>query len=156
MTTNTKIQTLQEALEKAEPNTLADALRKLGFSKSQSKVKITVAALTAAAAIDVTTAAVKAAATISGITLANGENLPAIGKVVSLRVSTSGTANTVGSYAITDDGGTVVSPTASANVGLAKLSDDGKTLTFPTTVTGFVLEYYPKQESTQVEFGSNL
>jgi hypothetical protein len=45
---------------------------------------------------------------------------------------------------MTDTGGTAVSPTAGANVGLAKISDDGTTITFPSTVTAFILEYVPR------------
>lgn len=143
MTTTTAALLLQGELDDASLTNLADALRRVKLGHMFSKIKVTVAALTATATPDITSADVLAAATVSGITLASGERLPPIGQVVSLRCSTSGTANTVGSYAVTDDGGTALSPTASSVVGLAKLSDDGKTITFPTTVTGFVIEYFP-------------
>jgi hypothetical protein len=137
--TTTKVETIQEVLEKADPNTLADALRRMGFGKMLNPIKIVCTGLTAAASFDITTAAVKAAATVTGLGLEAGENLPPIGDVVSLRVTASGTANSVGTYAITDSG--TLTPTAGANVGLATLSADGKTLTFPSTVTAFVLTY---------------
>lgn len=137
--------TLQDLLDQANLNTLGDALHKVKLGHMFSRVKATVAALTATATPDVTTAAVKAAATISGITLATGENLPPIGQLISLRVTASGTAGSLGTYILTDSGGTAIVPPggASAAVGIAKISDDGKTITFPNTVTAFVLEYYP-------------
>lgn len=142
--TTTKTETIQEVLETANLNQLADGLKKIDFAKMLATVKAAMTGLAAAAAFDITTAAVKAAAIVGGIVLESGENLPPIGAVVSLRVTASGTANSVGTYAVGDAGSTPVSPTAGANVGLATLSDDGKTLTFPTTVTAFVLQYQPR------------
>ena len=75
MTTTTADLTLQDLLDQANLNTLADALHKVKLGHMFSRVKATVVALTATATPDVTTAAVKAAATISGITLATGESL---------------------------------------------------------------------------------
>lgn len=131
-------------LNNGNPGEIASAARKVLLGSMLSEVKVVATGLTAAAAFDITTAAVKAASTITGMTLVTGENLPAIGIVRNLRVATSGTANSVGSYVVCDASGTAVSPTAGANIGIATLSDDGKTLTFPTTVTGFTLTYYPK------------
>lgn len=145
--TVTKTNTLQEELESANPNTLADALRLCDLGKMLAPVKVVCTGLTAAASFDITTAAVKAAATVSGVTLETGEMLPAILSVTALRCTASGTANSVGSYIMSDAGGTAVSPTAGANVGIALLSDDGKTITFPTTVTAFVLEYCPRSKT---------
>lgn len=136
--------TLQEVLNKANLNQLPTVVQKMKLGNMLNPVKITVTGLTAAAAIDITTAAVRAAATITGLERATGDNLPAILAVKTLRCTASGTANSVGSYAVTDAGGTAVSPTAGANVGLALLSDDGATLTFPSTITAFVLEYIPR------------
>ena len=64
--------------------------------------------------------------------------------VGALRVVT-GAATFVGSYAVTDVGGTPLSPAASTLVGLATLTDDGKTITFPVgaAVTAFTIEYVP-------------
>lgn len=144
--TTTKTQTLQSILDSADPNLLADALRRTAPGKQNAIVKVVVVGITAAAAFDITTAAFAAlaAVTITGIDnpADAGEGLPAIGEVVSLRCTASGTANSVGTYAITDSG--TLTPTAGANVGLATLSDDGKTITFPSTVTAFVLRYRPR------------
>lgn len=146
--TTTATKTLRKALNDANPNEISDALRKVRLGQVLAPVKVAFAALTAAATIDITTVAAKAAATITptGL-LETGEELPPIGVVKTLRVTTSGTANSVGSYVVSDAGGTAVSPTAGANVGIALLSDDGKSLTFPTTVTGFVIEYMPRGEA---------
>lgn len=133
--TTTKEQTLQQILSAANPHQLADALRAIDIGLKHAVVKVTFAALSSAAAIDITTAASKAAATIVGITLDSGVNLPPIGKVITLRVTAGAAA--AAHRNVTDVGGT---PSAS----LATLSDNGKTLTFETTVTGFVLTYEPR------------
>jgi hypothetical protein len=145
MTTN-KTQTYTRLLDKAAPDSLPDLLRKMQFGKMNTPIKVVVSGLTATATPDITTAAVKAAATITGIELESGENLPAIGQVVSLRVAASATGASVGTYGVTDDGGTAIIPPggASAAMGIAKLSDNGKVLTFPNTVTGFTLIYWPR------------
>jgi hypothetical protein len=140
--------TPREILDQSNLNELADALKKIKFGRQLSRIKVTFAALTAAAAVDITTAASKAAATISGITLATGENLPPIGVWQALRITASGTAGSLGAYLLADTGATAIVPPggAGAAVGIAKLSDDGKTITFPNTVTGFVLEYFPRTD----------
>lgn len=143
----TKPLTIQQVLEKADPNTLADALRLLGFGKLLAPIKVVITGLSAAAAVDITSAAAKAAATITGIDeLEDGENLPAIGSCLALRVTASGTATSLGVYQLGDAGATPIVPPggAGAAVGVARISDDGKTITFPNTVTGFVLEYMPR------------
>lgn len=142
MTTNVN-ETMQRVLDQADPDKLADALRKMLFGRMQDPIKVVAAGLTAAAAFDITLAAFKALSTITGLTLATGENLPAIATVVSLRVVASGTATSLGTYGISDAGGTAIIPPggASAAMGIALLSDDGKTLTFPNTVTAFTLVY---------------
>lgn len=145
MTTTTRTETIQRALDAASPDDVADALRKLGnFGKSKALVKVTFVGLTAAAAIDITTAAAKAAATIVGIDLDTGENLPPIGVPISARV-TAGAA-TAGPRHITDVGGTPGAPGANGP-GIATLSDDGKTITFEGNVTAFVLLYQPAGSS---------
>jgi hypothetical protein len=145
-TTTSKVSTFQRLLAKMDLNILADLFRKMKFGRTLGPVKVTVSGLTASAAPDITSAAVKAAGTIVGMDLETGENLPPIGRVISLRVVASGTAASLGTYGVTDTGGTAIIPPggASAAMGIAKLSDDGTTLTFPNTVTGFVLVYYPR------------
>lgn len=148
MSSTTAELTYQQWLNRANLNLLPTIFQKMKLGNMLSPVKVTVASLTATATPDITSAAVLAAASaISGLERETGDRLPAILAVKTLRVSTSGTANTVGSYAVTDAAGTALTPTASANVGLALLSDDGTTLTFPTTVTGFVIEYIPRSNT---------
>lgn len=144
MSTTTADITLQQILNRSNLNQLAAALSKVKLGNVLGSVKVTVASLSATASPVITGSAVRAAATISGLDRGSNDNLPAIQTVKTLRVTTSGTPQAVGSYAISDAGGTALTPTAGANVGLALLSDDGTTLTFPTTVTGFVLEYVPR------------
>jgi len=147
MSTTTADITLQQILDNANLNQLAAALSKVKLGNVLGSVKVVVTGLTAIAAPVITGAAVRAAATITGLNRGSNDNLPAIQSVKTLRVTASGTANSVGSYVVTDAGGTELTPTASANVGLALLSDDGTTLTFPTTVTAFVLEYVPRPDT---------
>jgi hypothetical protein len=147
MSTTTADITLQQILNNANLNQLAAALSKVKLGNVLGSVKVTVASLGATATPQITGSAVRAAATISGLDRGTNDNLPAIQTVKTLRVTTSGTANSVGSYVVSDASGTAVSPTAGANVGLALLSDDGTTLTFPTTVTGFVIEYTPRPDT---------
>lgn len=145
---STKPQTLEEALKRANPNNIADMLKLLDVSKLFAPIKITVASLGAVAAVDITSPAVKAAITeLLGIgALPDGAFLPAIGSVLSLRVTASGTAASLGTYGISDAGGTPIVPPGGAGLamGIATLSNDGKTLTFPNTITGFVLAYTPR------------
>lgn len=140
---DTVLKTLQRAADQAGLNELADILHKVKFGHMLQPIKAVVTGLTAAAAIDITTAAVKAAATVTSIALDTGENLPPIGSLLSLRVTASGTAGSVGTYIFTDAGGTAIVPPggASSAVGIAKISDDGKTITFPNTITAFTIEY---------------
>ncbi len=147
--TTTKKQSLREAANSGDPGQLATVARKIKLGNMLSLVKATVVALAASAAVDLTAAATKAAATVTGITLATGEMLPAAFIIKSLRVTASGTAASVGAYMVGDTGATPTLPTggASAGVGIAKLSDDGKTITFPNTVTAFVVEYLPRADA---------
>lgn len=141
--TTTADRTLQTVLQDSNQNEMAAAFRKVKLGNFFAVAKVVVTGLTATAAPVITGSAVRAAATITGLDRATADNLPAIRQVVSLRVTTSGTANSVGTYAIGDASSTPITPTAGANVGLASLSDDGTTLTFPTTITGFELHYIP-------------
>lgn len=144
MTTDV-VPTYREIADKADPNTLADLFRLAKLGLTMSPMKITAAALTASDTFDITTAAFKAKITAYvGVALKTGELLPPVGCLLGLRVTASGTANSVGSYVTTDAAGTPVSPTAGANVGLATLSDDGKTIVFPTSVTAFIIYYVPR------------
>lgn len=132
--TTTKTNTLQEELELANPNTIADALKAAGLARQLASIKATFVGLASASAHDVTTAASRAAATVVGAVLETTEVLPPISPGCEVRVTAGAAA--AGPRQITDAGGT-----ASATV--AKLSDDGKTLTFEAGVTAFVLVYRP-------------
>lgn len=146
MATTVRKRTIRDVANAADPNQIADVLRKVRFGDMLTPVKAVVAGLTAAASFDITTALFKTFCTITGHTLLAGENLSPILHLISLRVVTSGTAGSVGSYVFTDASGTALVPPggASAAVGLALLSDDGKTITFPNTVTAFTLQYVPR------------
>lgn len=148
--TTTLNPTLQRALTAANPNNLADALRKVNPGKTNAVIKVVVTGMTANASPDITSATdMDGTNTVTGYDLGADEQLPAIGQVVSLRVTASGTAASLGTYGITDVGGTAIIPPggASAAMGIAKLSDDGKEITFPNTVTAFVLQYIPRSET---------
>jgi hypothetical protein len=84
---------------------------------------------------------------IADITVATGGG-PAIKALRTLRV-TAGAAAFVGSYMLTDSGGTPTSPVASTVLGIATISDDGKTITFPagTQATAVTVEYTPVPSS---------
>lgn len=134
--TTSKTETIQEILTLANPNQLADALRKVDLGNKLATVKAVFVALASAAAQDITTAAAKAAATVTGITLDSGENLPALGAWVTLRVTAGAAA--AGPRKLVDAGGT-------ADANNALISDDGKTITFEAAVTAFVLTYQPRE-----------
>lgn len=133
--TTTKIETLQRALNDANPNEVADCLKRVKLGNMLNTVKVTATALTSASAFDITTAAVKAASVIVGLSLDSGENLPASNVIQSVRVTAGAAA--AGLRQIGDS-----AATASATV--AKVSDDGKTITFEAGVTAFVLTYMPR------------
>lgn len=142
--TTTAQSTIKSILDLAPPDELADALRLMGLGTMLTPLKRTFTGLTAAAAIDITTIDGSGETVGAG----NGNRLPClVGKT--LRVTASGTAASVGSYILSDTGGTPTLPTggASAGVGIATLSDDGKTVTFPNTITAFVMEYVPQSKT---------
>lgn len=142
--TTTANDTLRADLNTGDLNSLQVNLSRIKFGNMLSIVKAVFTGVTGAATYDITTAAMKALATITGISLASGENLPAIRHVRSLRVTAATTGSVVGTYGITDAAGTVVTPATSGAMGIARLSDDGTTLTFASAdVTAFIIEYEP-------------
>jgi len=138
--------TLQKILNFCNLNQFMNALKKVKLGNVLAPVKVTFVGLSAAAAIDITTNASRLAATIVGLDRGLSDNLPAIHAVKTVRVTASGTANSLGTYAIGDAGSALLSPLGSTVVGVALLSDDGKTLTFPSTITAFVIQYIPRPE----------
>jgi hypothetical protein len=143
-TTKTFAETIQTILNEANPNTLADALKKIALGTMMSPVKAVVTGLTAANSFDLTSAAVFAKATVTGLPAGEvpASALPPIRSVTTLRVTAVGTG-ALGPRVVTDAGGTAGAPGATGP-GIALLSDDGKTLTFEGTVTGFTIEYSPR------------
>jgi hypothetical protein len=137
-----RVLTLRDAMNTGDITSQAAAQQQILLGNMCAMVKVVVTGLTAAATVNITTAATLAAATVTGIALAgDGELLPPIGHVRTLRVTAVGTGAT-GPRVVTDAGGTAIAPSAGI-AGVALLSDDGTTLTFEGTVTGFVLEYFP-------------
>jgi PPE-repeat protein len=114
--------TLKTELDRADPNNLADMLRKVALGSLLDVAEYDTGTITASA----------------DVTLPGGALV-----VQSARVVTSGTAASVGLYLAGDAGITPLLPPggASAGVGYAKLSADGKTLTFPNTVTRVIVRY---------------
>jgi len=114
--------TLANILTKADPNLIADALRKVNLGVMLAP---TVKTITQSSAVT--------------MTLSPPALCPA---VVSVRVT--GGAAAAGVYKVTDAGGTAVD---SATLGVAKLSADGTTLTFAVALTDAVVSYVPRSES---------
>jgi len=141
--TTTQTSTAQSILNKSDLNLTADALAKVNAGYALSVVKAVVTGATSLAAQDITSDDTKANAVVTGIApaLADGENLPAIGQVVTLRI-VAGTANT-GPAIVTDAGGTPTGIAALA-AAVATLSDDGTTLTFDAAVTAYTITYIPR------------
>lgn len=145
MTTLTETQTYQTALDKANPNLLADLLAAMKLGTLLTPLKRTFTGLTAAASFDLT--AIDGTGETTG---ASNPNRLAALSVTTLRVTseTSGTDGT-GSYVVTDVDGTMLDPTNSTAAGVARISDDGTTITFPEAdVTGFVITYIPRAQVT--------
>jgi len=137
--TLTQVRSTKVVLDESNPSEIASALQLLKLGTLHTPLKRTFTGLTGAASYDLT--ALDASGETTGT--ANPNRLPAA-HVRTLRVTAATTANTVGTYIVSDASGTKVSPTASTVVGIATISDDGKTLAFPTAdVTAFIIEYIP-------------
>jgi len=142
LTTTTVKQTVASVLDAGNATNIEDALSLIGLGRMLTPIKVVAASLTAADSFDITTAAFKAAATLTGITLASGQNLPAAQQVLGLvRVVTGGTTY-VGCYAVAPVGATVVTAATSGVVGICTLSDDGKTLTFPSSTQATAITFF--------------
>lgn len=134
MTTATAVQTLKIALTKADPNEIADALRKVDLGNMMQVKEWDTGVITATAVV----------------TLPEGALV-----VQSARVVSSGTAASVGTYMVGDSAVTPLLPPggASTAVGIASaqgitapgaaLTGTGNitTITFPNTVTRVVVRY---------------
>lgn len=120
-------ETLQSALDEANPNKLADALQQVKLGSVLTPVRATFTGLADVAAHDLTDAA-------------HGELAPIL---VPLSVRVTAGTGAVGNRALIDAAGTPAAPGANG-VGLATLSADGKTITFEAGVTAFIVEYLPR------------
>lgn len=123
--TTTATRTIKMVLDDADPNEVADALRKVKLGTVLTGLVEDTGVISASATVTLTKPALM---------------------IQSARVVSSGTAASVGTYAVGDASTTATLPTggASSGVGLAKISADGLTLTFPNTITQAVIQYIPR------------
>lgn len=158
-------ESLAKALNEADPNRIADALRILGIGVHLSPQKWAYLGTTGATSVVFgggTSSSTAAAAFIANasaglMTPALPSNfpylLPAL-SVATLRVTT-GASGVPGLYMVADASYTAaLYPLGFTNAagigqidtvpGVALLSDDGTTLTFPAQASGFVIEYIPR------------
>lgn len=121
----TVVETLKEALNKADPNKLGDALALVDLGTMLDVSEYDTGTVTASA----------------DVTLPGGAMM-----VQSARVVTSGTAGSVGVYAAGDAAATLLIPPGGANagVGVCQLAADGSKLTFPNTITRAIVRYIKK------------
>lgn len=142
--TTTARKTIQTALDTADPNVVADLLRKMKLGTMLTPLVRRFTALTAAAAFDLT--AIDATGETVGA--ANPKREPAL-VVNALQVIASGTAASLGAYIVAATPATPIVPPGGAGlaVGVATISDDGKTVTFPNTVTAFTIAYVPRSDT---------
>lgn len=150
--TTTKAGTLQTELDKANPNTLGDALAQIRLGTILTPLKVSVTGMNATSAVNLTLLAVASggAVTLSSVGSTGGAPLAALPPVLqclALRVTgTTGTTGTAspGPRVITDAAGTAAGGVSPQNIGVALISDDGTTLTFDGAVSGFIIEYMPR------------
>ncbi len=128
--TATLNETVQRALDDANPNEVADALQKVNLGTVLTPLQRTFTGLVSQATQDLT--AIDATGEAAGGD--NPQRLAAL-SISTLRV-TAGTA-AAADRQVSDSGGT---PSAS----VATLSDDGTTLTFEAALTAFVITYIPR------------
>lgn len=143
MTTATKAATVQQVLDDANPQNVADALRMMKLGTILTPLKRTFTGLTAAASFDLTE--------IDGTGETTGDSNPnrlAALCINTLRVTAVGTGST-GTRFVSDTGGT-----ASSTV--VKISDDGKTVTFEGTVTAFVIQYIPRPQVAMTDLFARI
>lgn len=137
--TNVPAVTTAQVIDEANPNRLADAIRKAQLGRVFSPLKRTFTGLTSSASHSLV--AIDGVGETVGPS--NTKRLPAL-CVGTLRV-TAGTL-AAGPAIVTDVGGTPTAIGALANH-VATISDDGKTITFQAAVTAFVISYIPRAEA---------
>jgi hypothetical protein len=146
-TPSTKVftQTIQQVLDQASPNLVADALAQVDLGTMLDPVKVTFALTTPTATLNITTvpaAQITVNAGLKGKTLTAAGGLPPIHTVRTLRNGAGGTL-AAGPAIVTDDGGTATA-IGTGSVHVVLLSLDGTTLTFQAAVANVVLEYIPR------------
>jgi len=124
-TTATAVQTLKTELTKADPNRLADELRKVDLGALLTVQEINTGTISAVAAVPIPGGALF---------------------VQSARVVASGTGASLGTYIASDSADTPLLPPGGASLapGIASLNAAGTTITFPNTVTQAVIRYIKK------------
>lgn len=123
MSTTTVFESIAAILDKANPETLADALRRVKLGTILTPLKKTFASLTGAEVHDLTDA--------------EHDNMPPVLMIIALNVTAGAAA--AGARMVGDVGAT---PSAT----VVALSDDGTTLTFEAHVEDFVIEYIPRSD----------
>lgn len=131
MTTTTQKDTVQSALDRADPNQVADALQQIKLGTVLTPLKRSFTGLASSATQDLT--AIDATGETVG---ADNPNRLAALAVVALSDAT-------GAMLVADSGATPMAIGAHNN-GVATLSDDGKTITFPSAQTAFEIVYVPR------------
>ena len=129
--TTTTAQTLQRELDAANPNTIADCLRRVKLGTLLAAVKQTF-----------TLASVANVVTLSPPAL--------LVKTCRITDITGGTAAAAGPVVMTDAGGTALPPYVSSGLkapGVALLSDDGSTITFDGTIKAAIVEWIPQSNA---------
>ena len=128
MTTTSVVQTIKEVLDKADPNTIADAFRKMLFGTMMTPIDETI-----------TLAAV--ATTVNLLTQSTAKKAALF--VRSVRVTdVTGGASDVGDRIVSDAGGTPAAKAALA-AGVCTLSADGTLLTFDATILKVRVVWFP-------------
>jgi hypothetical protein len=142
--TTTARKTIQTALDTADPNVVADLLRKMKLGTMMAPLVRRFTSLTASATFDLT--AIDATGETVGP--ANPKRKPVL-LITALQIIASGTATSLGAYIAASVPATPIIPPggAGAAVGVATISDDGKTITFPNTVTAFTIIYMPRSDT---------
>lgn len=131
--TATKVDTVQSALDAANPNNVADCLKLVKLGTMVTPLKRVFTGLTSAAAQDLTM--IDASGETTGPSNPNRQPALVVGAIL---VTTGAAAS--GPRAPT-------SAAATPTTTFATLSDDGKTVTFDNTVTGFTIEYIPRAQT---------
>lgn len=142
--TTVKADRLRDELDRANPNTTADCLRKVALGTVLAPLKRSFTGLTAAATFDLTLID----GTGETVGISNPNRLAALAFMY-VRVDASATATSLGNYIVGPPTSTLLIPPGGANtaVGVCRISDDGRTLTFPNTITGLTVMYVPRSSS---------